>query len=248
MPRQAVQQSSPSSRIRRRIAGFDWKSVRDGLDEGGYARLPGMLSAAECSALIQLYSEPRRFRSFVDLRAHGFGDHGDYRYFAHPLPPLVRALRFALYPRLAAIANRWREELAGGDRYPGRLSAFLAQCRTAGQSRPTPLLFRYDSGGYNRLHQDIYGAVAFPLQVVCLLSRPDEDFSGGEFLLTEQRPRMQSRGEAIALQRGESLVFPNCERPGRGARGPYRLTTRHGVSRVRSGERYALGIIFHDAK
>ncbi|MEE8581741.1 MAG: 2OG-Fe(II) oxygenase [Myxococcota bacterium] len=237
-----------SAEIRRRLAGLDWDQAERDLDERGYARLGARLSAAECRSLIRGYEKRESFRSFVDLARHRFGERGDYRYFANPLPPLVRGLRRWLYPGLARIANRWQEKLAAEARYPPRLSAFLGRCRAAGQSRPTPLLLHYAAGGYNCLHQDLYGEVAFPLQVVCLLSRPGIDFEGGDFLLTEQRPRAQSRGEAVALVRGELLAFPNRERPARGARGAYRVQVRHGVSRLHGGERFALGIIFHDAK
>jgi hypothetical protein len=183
----------------------------------------------------------------VDLGRQRFGDRGDYRSFAHPLPAEIQTLRSALYRGLAPIANRWQEALGLPERFPRGLPAFLRTCRDAGQTRPTPLVLHYLEGGYNCLHQDRYGAVAFPLQVAILLSTPERDFAGGEFLLTEQRPRMQSRGEAVPLARGEGIVFPNAERPVRGRRGPFRAQVRHGVSRLERGERYTLGIIFHDA-
>lgn len=234
--------------VDRRLAGADWRRVERDLDARGWASLPGLLSADECHHLRSLYAERGRFRSFVDLARHRYGDRGDYRYFAAPLPPLVKALRTALYARLAPIANRWQVALGEPARFPARLGPFLRLCRDHGQTRPTPLLLRYESEGYNCLHQDRYGEIAFPLQVVCLLSRPVEEFAGGEFLLTEQRPRAQSRGEAVALELGEALIFPGLSRPVAGARGATRATVRHGVSRLHSGERYTLGLIFHDAR
>lgn len=237
----------PDAGIAKRVADCDWTRIEADIDECGHARLPRLLAAAECRAMVEVFDDESRFRSFVDMERYRFG-RGNYRYFGNPLPPVVRALRRHLYPPLAAIANRWQQQLGIESRYPARLAPFLSQCRDAGQTRPTPLLLRYERDGYNCLHQDRYGAVAFPLQVVVALSRPGKDFEGGEFLLTEQRPRMQSRGEAIALQRGEGLVFPNQHRPVRGARGYYRAVMRHGLSRLHEGERYALGIIFHDAE
>lgn len=244
-----------------RVSALDWNSIESSLDERGYGRLPGLLTADECAALVRAYPEDSNFRSTIDMQQHRFGV-GEYRYFSYPLPGLIRMLRNTLYPRLSQIANRWQAMLGEQERYPARLPAFLARCHEQGQARPTPLLLRYEAGGYNCLHQDLYGRVAFPLQVACLLSRPAarhpqpgpegaEDpgsFGGGEFLLTEQRPRMQSRGEAIVLEQGEGLVFPNRDRPATGARGAYRVRSRHGVSRIHNGERYALGIIFHDAE
>jgi hypothetical protein len=257
--------SSPSSStpirsaIFSRIADFDWHEIEASLAERGHARMPGLLSPSECQELVGLYAVDDSFRSTIDMQQHRFGV-GEYRYFSNPLPALVRTLRTALYPRLRQIANHWQEQLNQDERYPARLSTFLAECRERGQTRPTPLLLRYEANGYNCLHQDVYGEVAFPLQVACLLSRPGSqlpgaaggnaecDFSGGEFLLTEQRPRMQSRGEALVLSQGEALVFPNRNRPVEGTRGVYRATVRHGVSRVHGGERYTLGLIFHDAE
>ncbi len=236
-----------SEHIRRRVAALDWKQLAEGLDSEGYARIPALLTDAECQSLARLYAEPGGFRKTISMERHRFGQ-GEYRYFAYPLPPLVSALRASLYPRLAAAANRWGEFLGTDVRYPRSLRPFLAHCREQGQARPTPLLLRYTAQGYNRLHQDLYGDVAFPLQLTCLLSRPDRDFTGGEFLLVEQRPRMQSRGEAISLQAGEGIVFATRERPVQGARGFQRAQMRHGVSTIRSGQRTALGIIFHDAR
>jgi hypothetical protein len=229
-----------------RVASLAWDRIARDLDQIGHARIPGLLRAAECRHLTRLYSQETRFRKVVSMERHGFGE-GEYRYFRYPLPPLVTALRRAFHPGLAVIANAWQEKLGSADRFPASHPEFIARCRAAGQERPTPLLLHYRSGGYNRLHQDLYGAVAFPLQLTCLLSRPVEDFEGGEFLLTEQRPRMQSRGEAIALERGEGILFPTRERPIEGKRGYHRAVVRHGVSRIRAGERTTLGIIFHDA-
>jgi hypothetical protein len=229
-----------------RLAAIDWPRVARELDAAGYARLPGLLGAAECRELAALYGEPRRFRKRVVMEQHRFGA-GEYQYFANPLPALVRRLRTGLYAKLAPIANEWRARLGARERYPASLARFLADCHAHGQQRPTPLLLHYRAGGYNRLHQDLYGAIAFPLQFTCLLSRPGIDFTGGEFLLVEQRPRMQSRGDAIALEHGEGIIFPTRERPVASARGVARAQLRHGVSVVRSGERTTLGIIFHDA-
>ena len=233
--------------VRSRIARLDWQRIEADLAEHGWARTPPLLTARDCRDLVALYARDERFRSTVDMQRHRFGA-GQYRYFANPLPPTVRALRVHLYPHLARVANRWRQALGRDGAFPPRLSGFLARCRAAGQIRPTPLLLRYEAGGYNRLHQDRYGDVAFPLQATLLLSRPERDFRGGEFLLLEQRPRTQSRGEAVHLAQGEAIFFPNAERPVAGARGPYRAQTRHGLSTVQAGVRYALGIIFHDAR
>ena len=206
-----------------------------------------MLSAEECAGLIALYPDDRRFRSRIDMARFRFGV-GDYKYFAAPLPPVVADLRQHAYPPLAAIANRWMEALGSRDRYPDELEGLLARCRRAGQTKPTPLLLHYEAGGYNCLHRDLYGDVAFPLQLTAFLSRREADYTGGEFLLVEQRPRAQSRGDAIPTEQGELLFFATAERPVRGSRGYFRAGMRHGVSRVRSGSRYTLGIIFHDAR
>ena len=238
---------APADRTEARVAAIDWRRVATALDEEGHARLPALLSAPECRELCALYADAERFRKRVDLGRHRFGV-GEYQYFARPLPPLVDALRTHLYPPLAHIANEWLERLGADERFPTTLARFVSHCRKHEQTRPTPLLLRYEAGGYNRLHQDLYGDVVFPLQLTCLLSRPERDFTGGEFLLVEQRPRQQSLGEAIALGCGEAIVFPCRERPVAGVRGPYRAQMRHGVSRVRSGQRTTLGIIFHDAK
>jgi len=195
----------------------------------------------------RLFDDDRRFRSRIDMARYRFGV-GEYKYFAAPLPEPVAALRTALYRRLAPVANRWMEALGSPERYPADLGSYLARCAAHGQTRPTPLLLHYTAGGYNCLHQDLYGALAFPLQVTCVLSQVDTDYTGGEILLVEQRPRAQSRGEVIVLARGEAVVFPNRHRPVKGARGWLRTAVRHGVSRLRSGERLSLGIIFHDAE
>jgi len=243
----APRSPAAGERIRHRLTRHDWPELARELDAWGYARVPGLLTAGECAELAALWDRHARFRSSVDMERHRFGA-GAYRYFARPLPALVQALRTQLYARLAPLANRWQERLGAPERFPPRLGAFLERCAAAGQARPTPLLLRYTAGGYNCLHQDRYGALAFPLQATVLLSRPEADFRGGEFLLTEQRPRMQSRGFAVPLARGEAVLFANAERPVRGARGDYRVQVRHGVSRLLAGRRLALGIIFHDAR
>ncbi len=230
-----------------RIKAIDWERVAAELDGHGYSTVGQVLDAAQCAELVALYPERARFRSRVVMERLRFGA-GEYKYFARPLPAIVQELRVALYRRLAPIANRWAERLDGKSPYPPSLASFLGVCHARGQTKPTPLLLRYDAGGYNCLHQDIYGEIVFPLQFTCLLSTPGTDYTGGEFILVEQRPRAQSRGEAIALGQGEGIVFPNRYRPVAGARGDYRVNVRHGVSTIRSGTRYALGIIFHDAK
>lgn len=223
------------------------KRFQEELETAGWARTGPVLSARQCADLSQLYSEETRFRSRIDMTRYRFGL-GEYKYFASPLPPLVQQLREACYPPLAAIANRWQEALRQPDRYPPTLAEFLDRCHRAGQTKPTPLLLRYEAGGYNCLHQDLYGDLSFPLQMTCLLSRPGVDFTGGEFLLVEQRPRAQSRGEAIALEQGEIIIFTTRHRPASGARGYHRVVMRHGVSTIRSGVRLTLGIIFHNAR
>jgi hypothetical protein len=233
--------------IGERLGRADWTGVESALATDGYARLPGLLRAGECASLCALYDRDGRFRKRIDMERHRFGV-GEYKYFDRPLPPIVGSLRAASYSHLAAIANRWMAALGMETRYPPRLAGLAALCRRAGQTRPTPLLLRYAAGGYNCLHQDLYGEIAFPLQITCLLSRPGIDFCGGEFLLVEQRPRAQSIGHAVALRRGEAIVFPNRFRPVIGGRGHYRATVRHGVSRLQSGTRLALGVIFHDAR
>jgi hypothetical protein len=217
------------------------------LDAHGCAVLERLLPEAECTAIANLYRHDEQFRRHVIMARHGFG-RGEYKYFSYPLPPTVQHLRTTLYAELAPIANRWNEAMHVDVRYPPTLDEFLARCHKAGQTRPTPLLLQYGDGDFNALHQDLYGELAFPLQVAILLSEPGLDFTGGEFVLTEQRPRMQSRAEVVPLRRGDAVVFAVHTRPVQGSRGTYRVNLRHGVSRLRSGHRHTLGIIFHDAK
>lgn len=233
--------------VRERIKKLDWSEIERSLWELGYAKTPPILTLQECAELVALYPDDARFRSRIDMARYRFGL-GDYKYFANPLPPVVNDLRAHAYAPLAKVANAWAEALGSRERYPEELSEFLDQCHRRGQMRPTPLLLHYEAGGYNCLHQDLYGDVAFPMQMTCFLSRRERDYSGGEFLLVEQRPRAQSKGEAIAAEQGEILIFATRYRPVRGSRGYYRVNMRHGVSRLRSGTRYTLGIIFHDAK
>lgn len=230
----------------RRLDAIDWLAVEQALDAHGNALLPGLLSESECTGLAALYAQEAGFRSRVVMQRHGYG-RGEYRYFAYPLPPLVAGLREALYPPLAGVANRWQAAMGLPGRFPARHGDFIERCHAAGQQRPTPLLLQYGSGDYNCLHQDLYGELAFPLQVAVLLSAPGRDFTGGEFVLTEQRPRMQSRPEVVPLQQGDAVVFAVHHRPVQGSRGTYRVQLRHGVSRLRSGQRHTLGLIFHDA-
>ena len=232
--------------IATRIASMDWARVDTDLDRNGWASLERLLTADECEALAGLYESEHGFRSTVVMSRHGFGS-GEYKYFAYPLPDLVAALRPALYAPLVPIANRWNDAMGISVRYPETHADFIKRCHAAGQTRPTPLLLRYGAGDYNCLHQDLYGEHVFPLQVVILLSEPGKDFTGGEFVLTEQRPRMQSRAEVVPLRRGDAAVFAVHHRPVQGTRGFYRVTMRHGVSRLRSGHRQTAGIIFHDA-
>jgi len=229
-----------------RIAAIDWDRVYANLDAEGHAAMESMLSPKECIALAASYDSEKQFRSRIVMARHGFG-RGEYKYFAYPLPRLIASLRAALYPRLCNIANRWNECMGIAVRYPDEHEEFLDRCHRAGQTRPTPLLLQYGEGDYNCLHQDLYGEHAFPLQVAFLLSKPDRDFAGGEFILTEQRPRMQSRAMVVPLDQGSAVVFAVNNRPVKGARGFYRVKMRHGVSRIRSGRRHALGVIFHDA-
>ncbi len=241
------QDTAPAVGLGTRVAAMDWGRVASELDTAGLAPLGGLLSAAECEALAALYDDECSFRSTIVMARHGFG-RGEYKYFAYPLPPMVAALRPALYARLVPIANRWSEAMGIAVRYPESHAEFIKRCHAAGQTRPTPLLLKYGAGDYNCLHQDLYGEHVFPLQVVILLSEPGKDFTGGEFVLTEQRPRMQSRAEVVPLARGDAAVFAVHHRPVAGTRGFYRVTMRHGVSRLRSGHRQTAGIIFHDAK
>jgi hypothetical protein len=233
--------------VEARLAALDWPALERSLWQHGYAKTPPVLRPHECAELIALYADDARFRSRIDMAQYRFGL-GDYKYFAAPLPPLVQALRVHAYPPLAAIANQWEAALATAVLHPPDLDALLALCRRKGQTKPTPLLLHYEAGGYNCLHQDLYGDVVFPLQLTCFLSLRDVDYTGGEFLLVEQRPRAQSRGEAIATEQGELVIFTTRYRPVQTARGYYRAAIRHGVSRIRTGARYTLGVIFHDAK
>lgn len=225
---------------------MDWTHVSADLDAQGWSILPALLDGAQCDAMAARYDSGTGFRSHVVMARHGFG-RGEYRYFSYPLPPLVQALRTSLYPRLAPLANRWHARMGLETCFPEDHAAFLDHCHAAGQVRPTPLLLKYGEGDYNCLHQDLYGAYVFPLQVAVLLSAPGEDFDGGEFILTEQRPRMQSRAEVVPLAKGDAVVFAVNDRPVAGTRGDYRVKMRHGVSRIRSGSRHTLGLIFHDA-
>jgi uncharacterized protein len=233
--------------VSQRVNGLEWPRLTAELDAGGNARVEGVLSAEECREIVALYAHEQPFRSRVVMGRHGFG-RGEYKYFAYPLPQLVADLRAAFYPHLVPIANRWNEALRSDVRFPESHEAFLTRCRKAGQARPTPLLLQYEAGDFNCLHQDLYGEHVFPLQVAVLLSKPTRDFEGGELVLTEQRPRMQSRAEVVPLQQGDGVIFAVHHRPVQGTRGVYRVNMRHGVSRVRSGHRHTLGVIFHDAK
>jgi hypothetical protein len=228
------------------LSAIDWRDVETSLDESGYAVTPPLLDAAECRDLAALYAKGDAFRNRIIMQRHAFG-RGEYQYFRYPLPGPVERLRHAIYPQLASIANRWSERLKEQVNFPPSLDAYLAQCHGSNQNRPTPLLLKYETGDYNCLHQDLYGELVFPLQLTLLLSTPENDFTGGEFLLVEQRPRAQSKGEVVPLGQGQAVIFPVHHRPVNGVRGPYRVTMRHGVSRLRSGTRYTLGIIFHDA-
>ena len=230
-----------------RVGMLDWASASTHLDDHGWAMLRMLLTADECHTIAGIYDDDGRFRSHVVMARHGFG-RGEYKYFTYPLPDIVADLRKAMYPHLAPIANRWNEAMAFDVRYPDAHADFIARCHEAGQTRPTPLLLQYAAGDYNALHQDLYGEHVFPLQMTILLSEPEQDFTGGEFVLTEQRPRMQSRAEVVPLRRGDAVVFAVRHRPVQGARGTYRVTMRHGVSRLRSGHRHTVGVIFHDAR
>ncbi|MGG6892748.1 2OG-Fe(II) oxygenase [Rhizobium sp. BR 315] len=230
-----------------RVATYDWAALNTDLDSFGCAILPKLLTADECRAIAGLYTDETRFRSHIIMARHGFGK-GEYRYFKYPLPDPLAGLRTALYPRLAAVANEWNERMGLDERFPGDHASFLQRCHDAGQTRPTPLLLQYVPGDFNCLHQDLYGDIAFPIQVAILLSEPGRDFTGGEFALTEQRPRMQSRVEVVPLRQGDAVAFAVHNRPVQGTKGNYRVNLRHGVSRVRSGMRHTVGIIFHDAR
>lgn len=233
--------------IRERIRQLSWREIEESLWQQAYAKTERLLNAEECRELAAMYTDASRFRSRVEMARYRFGV-GDYQYFANPLPEIVQDLRTHAYPFLAPIANRWMEALRLPERFPAELAGLAALCRKRGQTKPTPLLLHYEAGGYNCLHQDVYGELTFPFQLVCFLSRPDRDYTGGEFLLVEQRPRAQSIAEAIHAEQGDMMVFTTRYRPVQGSRGYYRANMKHGVSRVCSGTRYTLGIIFHDAK
>ncbi|WP_066740612.1 2OG-Fe(II) oxygenase [Cupriavidus sp. D384] len=235
-----------SAAIRQQIDARDWPGIGRDLDAYGCTAIRALISPAMCDALAALYPQDALYRSRIDMRRHGFG-RGEYKYFAYPLPDVVAALRTALYPHLAPIANRWNATMGIDADYPAAHADYLARCHRAGQSRPTPLLLQYGAGDYNCLHQDLYGEHVFPLQVAILLSEPGKDFTGGEFVMTEQRPRMQSRAEVVSLGKGDAVVFAVSQRPVQGTRGSYRVNLRHGVSRLHGGHRQTLGIIFHDA-
>jgi hypothetical protein len=241
-----IRPASPSA-VAARVDAIDWMQAGRELDAQGCAVLKGLLLPEECRAFAALYPDDSRFRSRVVMGRHGFG-RGEYKYFAYPLPDLIAQLRPALYAQLRGVANRWNEAMGIDIRYPESHDAFLKRCHAAGQNRPTPLLLQYGADDYNCLHQDLYGEHVFPLQVAILLSEPGRDFTGGEFVLTEQRPRMQSRPEVVPLAQGDAVAFAVHVRPAQGTRGFYRVNLRHGVSRIRSGHRHTLGVIFHDAK
>ncbi|WP_313570263.1 2OG-Fe(II) oxygenase [Comamonas terrigena] len=232
--------------LAQRLVAVDWQEASDGLNHSGCAVIPQLLTPQDCQALVALYAQPAVFRSRIVMQRHGFGN-GEYQYFGYPLPDLVQGLRTSIYPHLAPLANHWYEQMGLSPRFPAEHGDFVARCHAAGQQRPTPLLVQYEAGDYNCLHQDLYGEHVFPLQMVVLLAQPGQDFTGGELVLTEQRPRMQSRVEVLALRQGDAAVFAVQQRPVQGSRGSYRVTMRHGVSRIRSGRRHTLGIIFHDA-
>jgi hypothetical protein len=244
----ARKSAQPSSiDLAARVEALDWANLTGELDARGRAVLKGLLTPDECRDIAALYPDDARFRSRIVMGRHGFG-RGEYKYFAYPLPELIARLRPALYAHLQGVANRWNEAMGIDIRYPAGHDAFLKRCHDAGQTRPTPLLLQYEADDYNCLHQDLYGEHVFPLQVAILLSEPGRDFSGGEFVLTEQRPRMQSRAEVVPLSQGDAVAFAVHHRPVQGTRGTYRVNLRHGVSRIRSGRRHTLGVIFHDAK
>ena len=239
--------ASIAKNVSDRIHALDWQRAAEELDAQGNAVLEGLLSASECQELSALYEKDELFRSRVIMARHGFGQ-GEYKYFEYPLPPILADIRATLYPKLAPVANRWNAAMGFSVRYPEDHAKFLHRCHDAGQTKPTPLLLKYEKGDYNCLHQDLYGEHVFPIQVAFVLSQSGKDFTGGEFILTEQRPRMQSRPEVVSLQQGDAVAFAVYHRPVAGTRGTYRVNMRHGVSRLRSGRRYTLGIIFHDAK
>lgn len=242
-----MRQSQKAQAVLKRVEALDWGALTRSLHEHGHVRVGRLLSPGECSALSDLYAEDEFFRSRVLMKRHGFGS-GEYKYLKYELPPVVSGLRRALYDGLRRVANDWHERMRFESRFPERFEDYIRVCHEAGQTRPTPLILSYERGDYNCLHQDLYGEHVFPIQAAILLSRPGEDFTGGEFVMTEQRPRMQSRVTVAPLDQGDALLFAVCDRPVHGVRGTYRVKQRHGVSAVRSGRRRTLGIIFHDAR
>jgi hypothetical protein len=244
--RMGAKAESLGTGIGARVKAIAWHEVEEELDRQGCATIAGLLTPGECEALRALYARDELYRSRVVMARHGFGQ-GEYKYYAYPLPEGIGELRDRIYPHLAPVANRWNEIMGIDTRYPPRHADFIEQCHAAGQSRPTPLILQYEAGDYNCLHQDLYGEHVFPIQLAILLSAPGSDFTGGEFVMTEQRPRMQSRAEVVPLAQGDAVIFAVHHRPVNGTRGPYRVNMRHGVSRLRSGHRHTLGIIFHDA-
>jgi hypothetical protein len=238
---------APAGAIIRRVDALNWEQIEDDLDGFGSAVIPGLLIGQECDALASLYRREDIYRTRIVLAQHGFG-RGEYKYFDYPLPDVLDGLRSGIYPHLVPLANRWNEAMRVDVRYPERHADFIEICHAAGQTRATPLILQYAAGDYNCLHQDLYGEHVFPLQVAVLLSEPGEDFTGGEFVTTEQRPRMQSRAEVVPLRKGDAVVFTVNNRPVTGSRGAYRVNLRHGVSRLRSGQRHTVGVIFHDSK
>ncbi|SMF83202.1 hypothetical protein SAMN05661091_2333 [Paenibacillus uliginis N3/975] len=233
--------------LKERVTGLDWPLIQHHLDEQGFAKLPVLFGNNECQELMDAYEEETRYRSTINMSRYRFGA-GEYKYFQAPLPDLLQQLREALYPELSRTANRWSEYMGKKQDYPDHLEEFLEVCHEQGQTRPTPLILKYEEGGYNCLHQDLYGDISFPFQVVFAINQREKDYTGGQFVLMEQRPRAQSRGHAITLEQGEGLIFPTQHRPVLGSRGYYKTTMRHGVSTITSGTRFSLGIIFHDAK
>lgn len=233
--------------IGQRLAQLDWPSIQQALHNHGHALTPALLTGSDCDALHEMYASPEAFRSHIVMARYRFG-RGDYKYFNYPLPEIVQELRELSYPHLVPVANAWNEQLGAAERFPASHAAFLAACKKAGQTRPTPLLLHYEAGDFNCLHQDLYGAVAFPLQLTCFLSRPGADYEGGEFVLVEQQPRAQSRARVIVAGQGQILIFATRYRPVKGSRGYYRTNLRHGVSEVKRGVRFTLGMIYHDAE
>ena len=243
----ATQSNGKTAEPAARVEAVDWESIVNNLDNYGCAVVKDLLTPKECRELSSLYDQDEHFRSRIVMARHGFG-RGEYKYWSYPLPKTIETLRTRLYPHLAGVANRWNQSMKIEVQYPETHAEYLEQCHKAGQLRPTPLLLQYDPGDFNALHQDLYGDLVFPLQIAFLLSSAGQDFTGGEFVLTEQRPRMQSRAEVAQLEQGDGVIFAVHHRPVQGTRGTYRVNLRHGVSRIRSGRRYTMGIIFHDAK